>query len=466
MPFPWRLWTLVPFLWLCVAFFAFVLPATPARMDRTTSDLIPGVPFWDTLVRNGFAGQMSPTNLVLLLAIVGGGAFAIYALALRKAWTMDASPRTVVAIIAVSLGFLLTAAMALPTQNTDVFNYMVQGRVSAVYGENPYLVPANAFPDDPFLPYASEQYASDPNDYLPAWGLYNSVLARFTGDDPVRGLFVYRLTFVLLSLANLGLIVGILARIGPAHIPAGLVTYGWNPIVILESPGRTDTLMAFLALVAAYLVVHRRPIGGTVALTLSVLTKWITLPLLLCLAANRALTGSWKALVAMAGGVLLTSALVYAPFLESAEVLRLHFGMLLRGGSSAPEQLRWAFAGGLVVLSVVLARFDDGDGRPALWTWAALLLYFTAFLTKIGFAWYLIVPTAFIALVRDLRMLVPYLGLSLAAFAFQLRDGSFRPGFEVVDLMPVDRFWVFLALGCIGILSVTFWKSNSTRRAG
>ena len=441
-------------LWGCIAVFTFVVPATPARMDRATADLIPGVPFWEALVASGPGAAIAPGTLALLLAIFGGGAFLLYGTALHLVWNRSASIGNVAVLASISAFYFGTAVLALPTQNTDVFNYMVQGRVSSAHGENPYLTAPRAFPDDPILPYAGAQYTTEPNDYLPAWGVFNSTVARLAGDDPVRGLITYRLAFMGLSLGCLLLIVGILGTVSPNHVRAGIVTFAWNPIVILEGQSRVDTLMAFLTLSAVLLIVHRRLAAGAAALTLSVLTKWITLPLLFCFVAGRFWRRQWTTILWMAMAAAVAAAAVYAPFLEDPAILGLHLEMLMRGGSSAPDGLRWVLGAGLVALAVWFGRYQDEDRGIALWSWAILLLYFTAFLTKIGFSWYLIVPAALVALVRDVRIVIPFLMLGLAAFAFQMRDGSFNSGYDLVDLLPFDRFWVFLALSAVGTAAV------------
>lgn len=464
-----RLWVAAACLWPCLAFFALIVPATPARMSRASAELVPRLPLWRLVAGIEPLSAVAPETLLVGLALVGGAAFLFYALALRMAWRAKSSVLNAVVIIVLSSVFFVTAFLALPTQNTDVFNYIVQGRVSAEYGQNQYRIPPNAFPDDPVLPFAGTRYIAEPNDYLPAWGLYNSTIAGLAGDDPVRALLVYRAGFVVLSICNLLLILGILSRTTPEHIPAGLVTYGWNPIVVLEGPSRVDTLMAFLALLAVFLFVRRRLFIGTAALTLSVLTKWITLPLMLSLVAGRAWRGEWRRLVGLSVVALVTTAVVYAPFVYGLDLFRDHFEMLLRGGSSAPEALRWILGGGLLCLVVWLARYHDGRGGPALWTWAVLLLYFTTFLTKIGFSWYLIVPAGVIALVRDGRLTAPFVALALGAFAYQVRYGAFNSTYEVEDLIPFAPFWVFVGLGLAGAVVLPILRSrgrNATRIPG
>ena len=429
---------------VATAFFFAVVPYTPGRMARATARLMPGTPWAD--LANIVPVPTSPTALAFGLAIFGTLAFLAYAWAVRVSWHAVASRR--VAIVAFTGALLLGGAGVLspPTRNTDILNYIVQGRVSAAHGENPHYRAPAEFPEDPILPFASRQYTLEPNDYLPAWSLYNVSLARLAGDDPVRALLIYRSAFLVLGMLTLGLIWAVLGRVQPEHRAAGVVLYGWNPIVVLEGQSRLDTLMACLAVGAVLLVAHRKLLLATAALTLSVLTKWITLPLLVAWGADPLWRRDWSGAAARVAVGVAAAALVYAPFTRDASIFRMHYEMLMRGGSSAPDALRMLLGAGLIGLALWVARYREPDLPLPRWGWALLLLYFVAFVSKIGFAWYVIVPAALVALVRDARIVAVSMVLGLVALGFQVRDSAFNAAFPLPDLFDLDRYSVFLLL--------------------
>ncbi len=433
-------------LWVAVAFFVFVVPQTPARLARRTAELSARLPAWEWITGLPLPVPSTPGGVAAGLAVAGGVAFLAYGVALWVAWSRATSTGTTGLAAAAAIILFLTSWLALPTFNTDIFNYMVQGRVAAKHGENPHYTPAAAFPEDPLLPYASTQYTGVPNDYLPAWSLYNVTLARLTDADPVRSLLIYRSGFLALSLINLILIGLILGKIDPAHRLAGIIAYGWNPIVVLEGQSRVDTLMAFYLLLSMLLLTYRRQVAGFVALTLSVFTKWITLPVLILHVAEHGWRSRWKELALGSAAAVLACVLIYLPFFDSSEILTTHLDMLMRGGSSAPESWRLALGAGLVTLAVWLARGTEGAPTRRARAWAIVLLGFVMFLSKIGFAWYLIVPAAAVSLVRDRWILLVFGALAFSAFAFQVRDSAFNRAFPLPELLEVDRFFVFLAL--------------------
>ena len=212
------------------AFFAFVMPQTPGRLGRPTAGLIDDLAFWRWL--EDFLPEPSTrTGVAVAVPLAGCLVFAGYALAVALAWRWQASRRGLVGIGAVAVVLMAIGALAFPNANTDIFSYIASGRVAAVHDANPYEYPPASFPNDPLLPYVSEQYSGNLPSKLPAFMLVNVSLAELPGDDPVANLLAYRFAFLALSIASLVLLVLAARRLFPGSEAGGLVLYGWNPVV-------------------------------------------------------------------------------------------------------------------------------------------------------------------------------------------------------------------------------------------
>src|SRR6185436_15649709 len=110
----------------------------------------------------------------------------------------------------------------------------------------------------------------------------------------------------------------------PGSEAAGLVLFGWNPIVAVYGQSKTDIVMVFFLLLAAYLMARARERLGVVALGLSALVKLITLPLLALMLARDVNLRHWRQLALSVGLV----AIVYLPFAHGLGLLRDHLGLL------------------------------------------------------------------------------------------------------------------------------------------
>ena len=118
-----------------------------------------------------------------------------------------------------------------------------------------------------------------------------------------------RLVFLGVTLLNLGLIAAILRRWRPRHLLAGLVLYGWSPVVALHGQAKFDSLMATFALLAVLLLVTGRWWGVLPVAWLSVLVKVLTLPLLAAYVLSEAFARQWRRLAVGSALVVVVSLL-------------------------------------------------------------------------------------------------------------------------------------------------------------
>jgi hypothetical protein len=417
-PLPRLVWVLAAVLLPTVLFTAVVLPLTPARLALRSAALIDELAVWSWVAGLPWPVPEGPALVATLLG-VGACAFAAYGLVLVACWDRAASAGTLLAVLLPAVVFVTVSAFALPTQSGDVIDYLLSGRVAAEHGASPYGVAPDAFPDDPLRPYASGTYTDDAEAKPPVWIAFAVAMAAVAGDDPAVAVLVARLVFLGITLLNLGLIAAILRRWRPQHLLAGLVLYGWSPVVTLHGQAKFDSLMATFALLAALLLVVGRRHWVMPALWLSVLVKLLTLPLLAAYALGEIFARRWRRLAVSTALVAAVTVAAYAPFDGGPFLLVEHLALADRGGSSLPG---WA---GSVVTVVVVAlvawvgRTSRGEPERMLQGWALIALG-VILLGPIGWAWYLITPLAVVSLSGERGRTAAVVGLSALAYMANL----------------------------------------------
>ncbi|MHB9112287.1 MAG: hypothetical protein ACYC4D_06630 [Thermoleophilia bacterium] len=165
--------------------------------------------------------------------------------------------------------------------STDVFDYIRHGRIFAFYGENPLIIPATFFPQDPFFTMGG--WVGTGSVYGSLHVYLTAALARIAGDGIAANLLLFRGFFIGLNLVNLLLIWKIAARIRPGLERKALVFYGWNPFVLtlVVANAHNDLLMLALVLAGLLCYLDRRYLLGVLSITMAILVKFIALPILL-----------------------------------------------------------------------------------------------------------------------------------------------------------------------------------------
>jgi hypothetical protein len=212
------------------------------------------------------AGAMVRTLEVGLLLMIGGYVLGLAVLGGARSWVVW------------SFALLFrTTLVALPGLfSTDIFSYVMYGRIAAVYGQSPYLQPPNDFPNDPFLAWVFPFWRDQPSVYGPVWTDFSWLLSKLTGhlsnfDQAVA----YRLSLTLLELALLGVLWWLLGRLLPERRIPAFAVFAWNPLVLFDLVGSSHNDVAMLVLLLLGVVAFATP-RGIVALTLSALVKYTT----------------------------------------------------------------------------------------------------------------------------------------------------------------------------------------------
>lgn len=213
----------------------------------------------------------------------------------------------------------------------DVLSYLVYGQAYAVYGLNPYTTSPNYMQFD--FNFRLIDWYDAISVYGPVWTLLCAALYKVVAPIATTNIWGYIVAFRALGLAfhlaNAALIWYILGRVRPRDRVAGTLFYAWNPLALIEFAGNGHNDVALitflLGAVAAWVAPRRRPWLVALLLTLSVLTKFITLLVVPAYALllwrtspagagrwrSRARALAWARAVAVA---LATSALFWAPF--------------------------------------------------------------------------------------------------------------------------------------------------------
>lgn len=249
--------------------------------------------------------------------------FALYVTAFRATGTLSPEApaqdrlRLTKAIVAFSALFHVLMLLTPFLLSTDIFDYIRHGRILAVYGENPLLVPATYFPQDPFFGLGG--WVGTGSVYGSLHVYVTAMLARVAGDNFAANFFLFKGFFIGLDMVNVWLIWRLAARLMPGMENRSILFYSWNPFIltIVVANAHNDILMLTLVLAGILLYLDKRLMLGALCLTLATLVKFITLPILLIYAVLviRRQRGLLKRLMSAAGMLILSGTVMVLSYL-------------------------------------------------------------------------------------------------------------------------------------------------------
>lgn len=432
-------------------YLSFIGPQTPGRLERTSYDLVSQFGFWAWLTSLPLPIPHTSQAVAAWLLVAIALAFLGYGAALLLSTQRASSRLMLFAVAGMGLLFSFTNAWALPNLNTDIFNYIMRGRVAAVYGENPYSVAVDEFPDDPLYPYASDRFTAEPGGKLPTWMVLNVLLAKISGHSPVTNVLTYRHALLLINGASLVLVILVMRAIDARRTVTAAVVYSWNPVIIMFGQSKTDTVMAFFVLLAAWvLVARRRWLLSFALLILSAFVKLLTAPLLAIYLMRSIKLRRWKEIAGVGliafvlFGLLVLLLYFSAP---GAQMLLKYPGLIDKFGpsrSSIVGNLSWVVFMGLVLAAGLL---QDGSDRRLLAGWAVVSLFLLTFITPFTLTWYLITAVATISIVGNLHLNLLLLAVSFTSFLFNFWDWTFTSAFPSPEFLDVPRSVFYIAFG-------------------
>jgi hypothetical protein len=407
-----------------------------------------------------YTAVTGPVFLASMVALSG-----LYIAALRLAPRVRGRAVTLVLLAALPFLFALLVLPGYPLLSNDIYKYVFDGRIIAVYGDNPFLrVPAE-YPDDRF--YDLVYWKAVVNAHGPIWRVLEAASAAAGGESCVNSVLAMKLWPVLAYFGTIGVLFAMLRSVSPERALVGTLAYAWCPLVLFEAlqNGHNDVVAMLPVLLALWAVRTDRWTLAAVLVAVGFLVKPLAAvagPIIL-VAAWRQGVAARRAVLIGAGLAALVVVLAYAPFFRGLETLQgLERGSIF---SASPAELvviglegagwpldramvvaRTLAAGSFVGLSLV-AVVALWRGRLTLATTVAAVLFLYLLVGSQWFnPWYLLwlVPVAVISpswqirtlaltfavlapltylLQYDARLIVPIVFVPVALLAVRLRAG-------------------------------------------
>jgi hypothetical protein len=347
------------------------------------------------------------------------GAFASYVLGLA-ALARRAGRLAAVLGLAVAIQVLPLAGPVL--LSTDVYTYWAYGRVGAVHGQNPYVVPPSRYPDDPAYAVMGEDWRDTTTVYGPGFTLASEAVAATVGESSSTVAWVYRGA----ATGAMLVIVGLAATLARRRALAAAFV-GWNPLLAVHfaGGGHNDAWMIALVLAAlALAAAGRRQLAGA-AWVGSISIKWVPLAFLAlrgveARATRREVRHLGFALAA--GGLFLLAYWRYGmewiravvPLARNLEQQAVYSIPHRLSDLGVPERVAAGLFAGLFILAFVWLLLEARRGRARLGLAAGLMLVATPWLVP----WYAVWAVALSAVEEDRAARL----LALALSAYLLRD--------------------------------------------
>lgn len=447
---------------------AFLLPL---RMDRLPPSL-------DTNLARVYGLDLAGLTLYLAVA---GGLFGAYWLAVRVA--MQAPRGAVVGAVAASGVFMATLLWIHPTYSSDVLHYVATARVGFVHGENPHVVPPDAFPDDPLMSLSG--WKSLPSPYGAGWSWLSAVPYEMSGGlgTTVRGVVAFKALVVLCALGTAAGVAVAAERLRAGAGVAAAVAFGWNPLVVihLAGDGHNDAAMLLLLAWGVVALTAGRWTATLVLFVTAVLIKPAAGLALLMVAVVLLRAGRRRALLIGTGISAALAVLLYLPFWDGVTTLR---PMLEEGGyfTNTPAS---------VVRNVLAPWLGDSWAEASVAGFVRLMLFTTALLVawtyrggrgdlllRIGIVyavavtvlntwyqpWYVSWPLLFVCCVVAMRRVALSLVLALTAGGLLVPVATnFVAGIagRAAEDPLIDALAVLLVLAPLGAMVAAVWRRSA-----
>ncbi|MBN1220557.1 MAG: hypothetical protein JXM69_16665 [Anaerolineae bacterium] len=180
-------------------------------------------------------------------------------------------PRLLVLVFGLVFGF--TLVWLYPITANDLFRYVLRARIWTVYGESPMLVPPDAFPNDPYLPFAGE-FGHWVSGYGALWEILAQVPLRLGAVGMISGSISLKL-IVWLCYLVCAVLIGWMATPQRGTALTALTFFAWNPLVLMQGMGNGHNDMVFMALLVLGIAFWQRRIwwAAGLALTLAAVAK-------------------------------------------------------------------------------------------------------------------------------------------------------------------------------------------------
>lgn len=263
-----------------------------------------------------------PGGIAYALLVIG--LFALLVPAFRRAERSGTGSRPLLFILIGSFLLSLPLLLTYPINATDIYRYVIRGRIASVYGQSPFTVPAAGFTNDPFISLAGE-WAGETSPYGPIWELVASGITAISGDNLLAGVLLFKLLALACFLATTVVLWSLLPE-GRSRAAYTLL-WAWNPalLLIFVVDGHNDALMVLWLTLGYWLTQRGRASTGFLVMSLAALTKPIAvlaLPFFFIELFQHRSPDLRRALFITGVGVLLLTWLAFLPWAESGNSLQ------------------------------------------------------------------------------------------------------------------------------------------------
>ncbi len=162
-------------------------------------------------------------------------------------------------VVGCAVLFRLTLLVLPGLFSTDVFSYVMYGRIAGISGQNPYVLAPSSFPSDPFLSWVFPFWRDQTSVYGPLWTDFSALLARVSGGlGNFEQVMVYRGSLAAIEAGTLGVLWWVLGKTKPKGRLACWAMYAWNPLVLFDLVGgaHNDVMMVALLLLGVGVIVR------------------------------------------------------------------------------------------------------------------------------------------------------------------------------------------------------------------
>lgn len=222
----------------------------------------------------GYFNRPLSTYIYISILII---LFGFYFYFLKQAMIKSLNKRVAWNLIILSVLILTFSYNAF---SYDIFNYIFDAKIFTFYHQNPYLHKALDFPGDPMLSFMRWTHRAYP--YGPFWLILTIPLSYMGFNFFLPTFFIFKSIMAASYIGSIYLMGKIFQKIKPDKEIFGLIFFGLNPLIIVESlvSGHLDIVMVFFALASFYKLINKKYLLAFIFLSLSIGIKFSTIFLL------------------------------------------------------------------------------------------------------------------------------------------------------------------------------------------
>lgn len=426
----------------------------------------------------------SRAGVLFVLAILALFLLSWLAARLVRRWH---TPQAWAIVIAGAVAFNAIMLALYPVDATDVFDYIMRGRIQALYGGNPFYQTTDSSPvfqSDPLYPYTG--WRDTTTAYGPWWEMIAGAAARLPGNDVIANVVTFKMVSVL-AYAGIAILIGLaLRRRDRERALYGVTFFAWNPLVIYSTAGNghNDAVMMFFAVLGFFFLARGRLTLAALSEMGGALVKFIPallFPIILLAGLKRLTTWRARLQYLVVTGTASTAMLVisYGHYWRGGDILnedrRAHmFTTSLATLAKAAIQIRYSpnladlivsRAAGLLIVAwlawhlLVLWRMKssprDWDWQPYVSTGVSVLLFYLLVACLYFQPWYTLWPLALAALLPDTWLSRGTLVVTLAGI-MKMPIFDFLMGVGPEHALPINQAELEITTGTLGLAWVYF----------